>query len=88
MLPWCRRLLDYLTLLVAGMAGYLGGPGWLLLFAAAALSIEDCVKLWLQTQSGVPIRSKPMTYVVTGAISNLGYSALCYVAGAIVRLAA
>ena len=87
-MPWRRRYLDYLTLLVAGIAGYLGGPGWLLLFAAAALSIEDCVKLWLQAQSGVRVRSKPMTYVVTGAISNLGYAALCYVAGAIVRLGA
>jgi hypothetical protein len=28
-----------------------------------------------------------MTYVVSGAFSNLGYAALCYVAGAIVALA-
>ncbi len=87
-MPWLGRLLDYLTLLVAGMAGYLGGPGWLLIFAATALSIEDCAKLWLQWQNGVSIRSKPLTYVVTGAISNLGYAALCYVVGAVVRLAA
>ena len=86
-MPWFGRLLDYLTLLVAGIAGYLGGPGWLLVLAAVALSIEDGAKLWLQWQNGVSIRSKPMTYVVTGAISNLGYAALCYVVGAIVRLA-
>jgi hypothetical protein len=28
-----------------------------------------------------------MTYVVTGAFSNLGYAALCYLAGAIIALA-
>ena len=86
-MPWLGRVLDYLTLLVAGIVGYLGGPGWLLVLAAAALSIEDGAKLWLQWQNGLSIRSKPMTYVVTGAISNLGYAALCYVVGAIVRLA-
>ena len=86
-MPWFGRVLDYLTLLVAGIVGYLGGQGWLLVLAAAALSIEDGAKLWLQWQNGLSIRSKPMTYVVTGAISNLGYAALCYVVGAIVRLA-
>jgi hypothetical protein len=85
--PWHGRLLDYLTLLVTGIAGYLDGPGWLLLLATAALSIDDCAKLWLQWRNGLAVRSKPMTYVVTGAFSNLGYAALCYVAGAIVALA-
>jgi len=35
----------------------------------------------------VAVRSKPLTYVVAGAFSNLGYAALCYVAGAILALA-
>lgn len=86
-MPWHGRKLDYLTLLVTGIAGYLNGPSLLLLMAAAALSVEDCAKLWLQWRNGVAIRSKPMTYVVTGAFSNLGYAALCYVAGAIVAQA-
>ena len=82
------RKLDYLTLLISGIAGYLNGPGWLLLLAAAALSVEDFAKLWLHWRSGLAIRSKPMTYVVSGAFSNLGYAALCYLAGAIIALAA
>lgn len=86
-MPWRERKLDYLTLLVTGVAGYFNGPSWLLLLAAAALSVEDCAKLWLQWRNGVAIRSKPMTYVVTGAFSNLGYAALCYVAGAILAQA-
>lgn len=86
-MPWHGRVLDYLTLLVAGIAGYLNGPGWLLLLIAATLSIDDCAKLWLQRRNGAAIRSKPMTYVVTGAFSNLGYAALCYVAGAVMALA-
>jgi hypothetical protein len=86
-MPWHGRKLDYLTLLIVGIAGFLNGPGWLLLLAAAALSIDDCAKLWLQWRNGVAIRSKPMTYVVTGAFSNLGYAALCYLAGAIIALA-
>jgi hypothetical protein len=86
-MPWHGRKLDYLTLLIVGIAGFLNGPGWLLLLAAAALSADDCAKLWLQWRNGVAIRSKPMTYVVTGAFSNLGYAALCYLAGAIIALA-
>lgn len=86
-MPWHGRQLDYLTLLVAGLAGYLNGPGWLVVLAAVALSVEDGAKLWLQWRSGVAVRSKPLTYVVTGAFSNLGYAALCYVAGAILALA-
>lgn len=82
-MPWHGRKLDYLTLLVAGIDGFLNGPGWLLLLAAAALSVDDCAKLWLQWRHGVAIRSKPMTYVVTGAFSNLGYATLCYLGGAV-----
>jgi hypothetical protein len=85
--PRHGRLLDYVTLSIAGVTGYLNGPGWMLFAVAAALSIEDCAKLWLQRRNGLAIRSKPMTYVVSGAFSNLGYAALCYVAGAIVALA-
>jgi hypothetical protein len=85
--PWHGRKLDYLTLLVAGIVGYLSGPGWILLAAAAALSVEDCAKLWLQWRNGVAIRSKPVTYVVTGAFSNMGYAALCYLGGALLAQA-
>jgi hypothetical protein len=79
-------MLDYLALFAALTAGYAGASAWLVVLGAVALSIDASwtrVALWRE-QAHLPLSNKVITYLVTGVIAALGYSALAYCAGALI----
>ena len=81
-------MLDTLMLLLAGAAGFAGASWWLVPLAAAGLTIEgwwEKGRLLLRQQPRVLPSSKIVTYFVTGVVANLGYCALSFLCGRIVR---
>lgn len=71
------------TVLVVLVAGFTSAPGWLIVLAAVALTVQGWVaKLHLlQAEPRVPLTSKMITYFVTGVLANLAGAWLCYIAG-------
>jgi hypothetical protein len=80
-----HRVTSYAILLAAGAAGYAGAPAWLVLAAAAALTLDDW-RLWrLGRQVRAPWSSKSATYLVTGVLADLALAAIAFGAGRIAR---
>jgi hypothetical protein len=78
-------MLNYLALFALAVAGCARASAWLVLVGAIALSIDTSwtrVALWREPVR-VALSSKVITYVVTGVIAALGYSALSYMTGAL-----
>jgi hypothetical protein len=74
-------MLDMAALFAVATAGYVGASGWLVALGAIALSIEAS---WTRLAQALTAPSnKAITYLVTGVIAALGYSALTYTAGAL-----
>jgi hypothetical protein len=80
-------MLELLILLIVALGGYLGASGWLVALGAAGLTIDGwALKLKLLRQHpSVPFSSKMATYFITGVLANLGFAALSYLAGRLVR---
>jgi hypothetical protein len=81
-----RLMLDVIALSALAIAGYVGASAWLVPLGAIALSIEASWTRVAQArvQARIAPSSKVITYLVTGVIAALGYSALTYTAGALV----
>lgn len=84
-----NRLLDYLIILIVGLAGYADGPAWFVLVGAGGLTIEEWWRQLnlLRRHPSVPWSSKITTYFVTGVVSNLFFAALAFWFGMVMRLA-
>jgi len=80
-------MLLYATILVMGLAGYAGAPGWLVLPAAASLTLQAWwVKLrQLARPPRVLWGSKTTTYFVTGVALDLCLAALGFGVGRMAR---
>ncbi len=77
---------DWLIVILVGLAGYAEAPGWFILLGAFGLTIEGWWgRLGLLRHSPRAISSKKTAYFVVGAISNLGFAALGYLLGHLLR---
>jgi hypothetical protein len=75
----------YAVLLALGATGYANAPAWLVLAAAATLTLNDW-RLWrLGRQTRAAWSSKTTTYLVTGFLADLVLAALAFGAGRIMR---
>lgn len=79
---------EYTILVVVALAGYTDAPWWFVLLGAAGITIEGWwLKLRLLRQPpSVPLSSKIITYFVTGVATNIGFAALSYLVGRMLRL--
>ena len=80
-------MLEYVMLLLVGLAGYADASWWLVPLAAGGLTIEgwwEKARL-LRQHPRLPLSSKIVTYFVTGVIANIGFSALSFLCGRVVR---
>jgi hypothetical protein len=80
-------MLTYAIIIVVGLAGYAGAPGWLVLPAAACLTFDGW---WVKLRRlGRPPRvawsSKTTTYFVTGIAIDICLAALGFGVGRIAR---
>jgi hypothetical protein len=80
-------MLEFLILGAMALAGYVGGSGWWVLPAAAAMTVAGWwrkVKL-LRQHPQVPFSSKMTTYLVASIAINLGFATVALLAGRIAR---
>jgi hypothetical protein len=80
-------MLEFLILGALALAGYVGGSGWWVPLAAAAMTIAGWwrkVKL-LRQHPQVPFSSKMTTYLVASIAINLGFATLSLLAGRAMR---
>lgn len=79
--------LEWITLFATAVAGYIAAPPVVVLIAAVALVVDSVWgKAWrLRQHPRVPLSSKMLTYLVTGAVLALLAAWIAYLAGAFVR---
>lgn len=74
-------------ILCMGLTGYAGAPWWLVLPGAAGLTLSDWwMKLrLLYWEPSAAWSTKTTTYFVTGIVRDIGFTALAFGAGRVVR---
>ena len=79
-------MLEWITLVATAVAGYAGAPRATILLAALALMLEPVWgKAWhLRQHPRVPLTTKMLTYLVSGAVLAVLAAWLAFVAGAFV----
>ncbi len=80
-----RAAAGYAFILATGAAGYLQGPGWLVLMGATGLTLADWGLRGVPPRSRMIWTSKSTTYFVAGVVANLILAALAYAAGLATR---
>lgn len=76
--------LEWITLIATAVAGYAGAPRAVILLAALALMLEPVWgKAWhLRQHPRVPLTTKMLTYLVSGAVVALLAAWLAFIVGA------
>jgi hypothetical protein len=77
-------MLQYMTLIVVAAVGFAGGPWWVAVIGAAALTIDGWRMMLglLRQNQRLALSSKKITYFVTGVLSNIVLASLSYLVGA------